>query len=87
MEKEGAAMYYYSTVNGVVLTHSNIKEKDFVSKGTPSAASTKFWISKDGVFMEGNHSDIPANDLGKIIRYIASNRADIIAAWYDYFGN
>lgn len=58
-----------------------------VSKGTPSAASTKFWISKDGVFMEGNHSDIPANDLGKIIRYIASNRADIIAAWYDYFGN
>lgn len=22
-------MYYYSTVNGVVLTHSNIKEKDF----------------------------------------------------------
>lgn len=57
-----------------------------VSKGTPTANATKFWITKDGIQMEHNHSQIPSSDLKKITRYILSNRADIIAAWFSYFG-
>ncbi len=56
-----------------------------VSKGTPTEHATKFWIKKDGIVLENNNSKIPSNDLKKIERYILSNRADIIAAWFDYF--
>lgn len=57
-----------------------------VSKGMPTANATKFWIQKDGITMEHNNSKIPSQDLKKIQRYILSNRADIIAAWFDHFG-
>ena len=56
-----------------------------VSKGTPTENATKFWIKKDGVYLEHNNSRIPPNELKKITRYILSNRAEIIAAWFDFF--
>lgn len=56
-----------------------------ISKGAPTENATKFWIKKDGIEMVHNNSQISANDLRKITRYILSNRADIIAAWFDYF--
>ena len=34
-----------------------------------------------------NKSQIPQNDLKKIARYILENRADILAAWFDYFNS
>ena len=48
--------------------------------------ATKFWITKDGIELEHNNSQIPSKDLKKINRYILSNRSDIIASWYSHFG-
>lgn len=47
--------------------------------------ATKFWITGDGIKLDHNKSQIPQNDLKKIARYILENRADILAAWFDYF--
>ncbi len=57
-----------------------------VCKGSPAQNATKFWITKDGIKLEHNKSQIPQKDLKKIARYILENRADILAAWFDYFG-
>ena len=57
-----------------------------VCKGAPSPNATKFWITKGGIELDHNKSQIPPNDLKKIARYILDNRADIIAAWFDFFG-
>lgn len=57
-----------------------------VSKGNPQENATKVWITQDGIELENNNSNIPANDLKKIMRYILLNRADILAAWYSHFG-
>ena len=56
-----------------------------VCKGAPSSNATKFWITKNGVELVHNKSKIPQKDLKKIVRYILENRADIFAAWFDYF--
>ena len=56
-----------------------------VCKGTPAPNATKFWITKNGIKLEHNKSQIPHKDLKKIARYILENRADILAAWFDYF--
>ena len=57
----------------------------FRSKQTSNA--TKFWITADGIKLDHNKSQIPQNDLKKIARYILENRADILAAWFDYFNS
>ncbi|MEG2001361.1 MAG: DUF4160 domain-containing protein [Evtepia sp.] len=57
-----------------------------VSKGAANANATKFWITKDGIELVHNHGQIPSQDLKKISRYILSNRADILAAWFSHFG-
>lgn len=75
----GYAFYFWSNENGEP-PHIH------VSKGRPTANATKFWITKDGIELANNNSQIPSNDLKKISRYILSNRADIIAAWYSNFG-
>lgn len=58
-----------------------------VSKGSPQKNATKFWIEKDEVRLDHNKSQIPEKDLKKIKHYILSNRADIVTAWFDYFGS
>jgi len=57
-----------------------------VCKGAPTASATKFWITRDGIRLEHNQSQIPAKDLKKISRYILSNRAEILSSWFSYFG-
>lgn len=47
--------------------------------------ASKFWITKGGIELAHNKSQIPQKDLKKIGRYIMENRADILAAWFDYF--
>lgn len=56
-----------------------------VCKGKQSSNATKFWITGDGIKLEHNKSQIPPNELKKIVRYILENRSDILAAWFDYF--
>ena len=56
-----------------------------VCKGRPTANATKFWITKGGIRLEHNKSQIPKNEMKKIARYILENRADILEAWFDYF--
>ena len=53
----------------------------------PHVHATKFWITADGIKLDHNKSQIPQNDLKKIARYILENRADILAAWFDYFNS
>lgn len=55
-------------------------------KGKQTENATKFWIKPDGIELVHNNSKIPQNDLRKIARYIAQNRARIITAWFDFFG-
>ncbi len=74
----GYAFYFWSNENGEPV-HIH------VSKGSPTENGTKFWIKKDGIELVHNGSKIPNNDLKKIQRYILSNRATIIAAWFDHF--
>lgn len=75
----GYTFYFWSNEN-------NEPPHIHVSKGAPTENATKFWITKDGIKPEHNNSRIPSNDMKKIARYILSNRSDIIAAWYSYFG-
>lgn len=56
-----------------------------VCKGHPTENASKFWITKGGIELAHNKSQIPQKDLKKIGRYIMENRADILAAWFDYF--
>ena len=56
-----------------------------VCREKQTSNATKFWITADGIKLDHNKSQIPQNDLKKIARYILENRADILAAWFDYF--
>ena len=58
-----------------------------VCRGKQTSNATKFWITADGIKLDHNKSQIPQNDLKKIARYILENRADILAAWFDYFNS
>ena len=58
-----------------------------VAKGAPSKNCAKFWISPDGISLAHNKAQIPIGDLKKIRNYIAVNRNDIIAAWYEHFSH
>lgn len=58
-----------------------------VCKGKQTSNATKFWITGDGIKLDHNKSQIPQNDLKKIARYILENRAEILAAWFDYFNS
>ena len=57
-----------------------------VSKGKQTSGATKFWISRTGIELVHNGSDIPTNDLKKIQKYLWANRDTIIARWYQFFG-
>ena len=75
----GYCFYFWSNENGEP-PHIHI------SKGTPTENATKVWITKDGIELGQNNSNIPPNDLKKIMRYVLLNRADILANWYSHFG-
>ena len=56
-----------------------------VSKGKPIQNATKIWITKEGIKLENNNSNIPKNDLKKIMQYITANREAVIAEWMARF--
>ena len=59
-----------------------------VSTGTPSAKSTKIWITKDGhSLLCNNNSHIPDRTLRTIMQVIEARHMEIINKWYNYFGN
>lgn len=57
-----------------------------ISKGSPTENATKFWITRDGIELVHNKSQIPSKELKKIQKYLWANRNAIIAKWYQYFG-
>ncbi len=57
-----------------------------VAKGKQSANATKIWLPADSnPVLVHNNSRIPQKDLTRILKAIALERNNIIAAWYDYF--
>ena len=74
----GYAFYFWSN-------EGNEPPHIHVSKGKQTAASTKYWITKDGIEMAHNDGQIPIKDLKKIERYILANQDTILAEWYRFF--
>ena len=58
-----------------------------VAKGKQSANATKIWLPADSnPVVAHNKSRISQKNLTRILKAIALERNNIIAAWYDYFG-
>jgi len=58
-----------------------------ISRGAPAPHATKVWIRPDGTLeVANNDSHLKPKELASALEYIALNRNDIIAAWYDHFG-
>lgn len=57
-----------------------------ISKGTPTAKSTKIWITKSGnTIVANNDSQIPPVLLRKLCRMIEANTDKICDMWKEYF--
>ena len=57
-----------------------------ISKGNPTSNSTKIWLTKSGgTIVANNKSNIPANDLKKILKVVNDNYFFILAKWKKYF--
>ena len=59
-----------------------------ISKGKPSAYSTKVWIYKNGecVVDENDKTKIPSFQLKYILQLIEKNKDDIEEMWIERFG-
>lgn len=79
MDFLGYQIYFWSNEQGEPI-HVHI------SKGSPTENATKFWITRDGIELVHNKSQIPSKELKKIQKYLWANRNSIIARWYQYFG-
>lgn len=75
----GYRIFFWSNEgNGSVHVH--------VCKGAPTSEATKIWLPPDSnPVLAHNNSHIPQKDLNRILKYVAANRENIIAGWYDYF--
>ena len=57
-----------------------------VAKRKQSAHATKIWLPPESnPVVANNNSRIPRKDLNRILKAIALERNNIVAAWYDYF--
>lgn len=75
----GYKIYFWSNENDEPI-HVHI------SKGNPTSNSTKIWLTKSGgTIVANNKSNIPINDLKKILRVINDNYFLILAKWKSYF--
>jgi hypothetical protein len=75
----GYCIYFWSNENNEPI-HVHI------SKGNQMENATKFWITRNDIELVHNKSQISANDLRKIKKYLWANRDSIIARWYQHFG-
>ncbi|MBR2216008.1 MAG: DUF4160 domain-containing protein [Selenomonadaceae bacterium] len=57
-----------------------------ISKGKPTANATKIWITKDGVRLDHNNSQIPRKDLREILDFINENKLVVLNMWMTRFG-
>ncbi len=58
-----------------------------ISKGKPTSNATKVWVKPDGSLeVAHNKSNLSEKELKKALAYIAANRNEIIALWYQHFG-
>lgn len=58
----------------------------YISKGRPSKASTKVWLTRSGnCILENNKSKIPKNELNSLMDIIAKHYfIIIISKWMEY---
>jgi hypothetical protein len=57
-----------------------------VSKGRPTPNATKIWVTRNGVRLEHNNSQIPRNELKELLNFINENKNTIIVEWATRFG-
>lgn len=58
-----------------------------VTQGTPTANTTKIWITKAGkCLLCNNDSRIPDRTLRNIMRIIEARSGEVIQKWYSFFG-
>ena len=58
-----------------------------IAKGSPTANSTKIWITSTGkCLLCNNNSRIPSHTLRNIMRMIEARSEDVISKWMNYFG-
>ncbi len=78
-ELSGYKIYFWSNENNEPI-HVHI------SKGKPTANSTKVWLTKSGnCILANNNSKIPNKDLSDIMGTIASNHFLIVAKWKETY--
>ncbi len=51
----------------------------------PQKNATKFWITGETVELAKDTGSVEEKDMGKILRYLKSNRESIIATWMSWF--
>lgn len=78
-ELYGYKIYFWSNENNEPI-HVH------VSKGQPTANSTKIWITKNGgCVISNNNSQISMKDLNNIMKTISSNYFYVVAKWKETF--
>ena len=81
--KIGAYVVYFWANEGKPLEPVHVH----IEKGTPSANSTKVWITKSGnSLLCNNNSKIPPKTLRNIMDIIEARSTDIVEKWYGFFG-
>ena len=79
MKQCGYKIYFWSNENDEPI-HIHI------SKGNPTSNSTKIWLTKSGgTIVANNKSNVPMNDLKKILMVVNDNYFLILAKWRNYF--
>ena len=57
-----------------------------VAKGKPTQNDTKIWLTKEGIKLDHNNSNIPSKDLKALLEFISENQSTIIRVWLNRFG-
>ena len=79
MKQCGYKIYFWSNENNEPI-HVHI------SKANPTGNATKIWLTKSGgTIVAHNNSEIPINELKKILKVINDNYFFILAKWEKYF--
>lgn len=74
----GYKIYFWSNENNEPI-HIHI------SKGKPSAISTKIWLTKSGgCIVANNNSRIPNKDLNTLMEVVTSNHFFIVSQWKNF---
>ncbi len=78
-ESFGYKIYFWSNENNEPI-HVH------VSKGTPTQNSTKVWLTQSGgCILANNKSQIPQNDLNKLLDIISRHYFLIVEKWKEFY--